>query len=156
MAGTTEISRGDAACHADFSAVPTACADVIVDARKIVLNLDRSHRALFFTLTAGNAAAGAGFARYSALFGIAAAHMYLHNIGQSDTKMSGTHRGAKAASNAESGIDMGDAVLNAQRTIRAGFHTVAKAQTAEGTLTGSAKKQLCRGAAFNTVVIHLG
>ena len=53
-------------------------------------------------------------------------------------------------------ITMGDAVLNAQRTIRAGFHTVAKAQTAEGTLTGSAKKQLCRGAAFNTVVIHLG
>ena len=155
MAGTTEISRGDAACHADFSAVTTAGADIIIDAGEVVLYLDGSHRALLFTLAAGNAAAGAGLACDSTLFGIAAPHMHLHNIGQCNQKMVGTHRRAKAAANAETGVDMSDAVLNAEGTIRAGLYTVAITEAAERTLAGTAEQQLCRRTAFDAMVVHL-
>ena len=147
-----KLSFLDATGHADFSAVTTVGALSIIDDRMVVHHSDCLRFALTLALLARNTADGANLADNSTLVAARASNNHTCVNRHDVDDLRGANLCASATANAKSGVNVCNAILDADCIIRTGCCTVATANTAVCTAAFAAVEQLSCLAGFITAL----
>ena len=134
MRPANKVARMYTFNRTNLMANTTSGALLIIDSSQVVLNLDRTAGAGLLTLTATDTAVEADLADLSTLIVARAFHNYTRGIVDQADNTVRTFLDAKTASDALSGIDLGDILfgIDADGISRADLYTVAVAEAGEG------------------------
>ena len=135
--------------------VRAVLAFIIVNDRHVVRDLDRAVGADLLAFLTADTAAGADLARDSALVLVAAGNENALNVSHQRDQVVRTFLGTHAASNTILRIDARYTVVNANSALGTDSGAVAKTETAVGTVSFAAVKQLCRLTGLDTLIFHL-
>ena len=155
MRAADEVAFVDTVNGTNLNAGATACAKIVVDARKIILYGDCAVRTGFLTLHTADTTVGAILTGKSALILVGAFNNHACGIVDKVDDSVGTLAYTYAASNTLLGIDTGNAVLNRNSVLRTYSRTVTVAEAGEGAVLIAAVSHICGEAGLVTLIVAL-
>ena len=127
----------------------------IIDVSKIILNLNSARGTVLFALLTTDAGVRAFRASNRSFFFIIAGHEHVFLVGHKSYKTLRAGTGTNSASDANSGVDVSNTVLQADSVLGASGKAIAKAHTTKTAFSFSAVHRFSRLAAAYSNVVHL-
>ena len=141
-------------CRTVFLAHTAVDAFFIINASKVVFNLDCTLGTIFLTFHTSYTAVGANLAHLGAFVVAGAFNNNAGGVVDKVDNMIGTGFGAKSAADTFSGVDFGNSLFLADGYGITGtyIYAIAVAEAGEGTVAVTRKGHICRYAGFNSVI----